>query len=184
MIELDSYYPADSFPPLSLVGGSMRVVPLATSLLLFFSQPFSQQTAAPVTRDPQRLPLCKPPCAPMGGKVPSDSVATGTSQSSPAYFYDYFAKLGPAFRPTDRFLMSMTSDQRFILLLARLLLITVFTAHASADNKKDAFVSGVMSSSVQANKAKACFQFLSFHERGDFFKGLQIHQDAFRGRLR
>jgi len=46
--------------------------------VLFFSQPFSQQTAAPVTRDPQAVALMQASVRTMGGKVPSDSVATGT----------------------------------------------------------------------------------------------------------
>lgn len=70
--------------------------------------------------------------------------------------------------------MSIAHKQGFIWLLTRLLLITMFTSHGSADDKKYAYDSeSVMSSSGIGQQGKACFRFFSFMTAGHFFPGLE-----------
>src|SRR5882672_6605679 len=79
----------------------------------------------------------------------------------------------PSCPHTDLFLTSVTRMHGFMWLLIRLLLITMLTSQASADDRKDAFASGVMSSAALLQRGKVCFAVSSFMIAGDFFKGLQ-----------
>jgi hypothetical protein len=53
----------------------MRVTPFVAALCLSF---LPQQSASPIVRDPQALALLQASVRTMGGKVPSDSVASGS----------------------------------------------------------------------------------------------------------